>query len=71
MKCPDNLMVGGGDWPYPVASNDVHWELELVLGLKSGGTNIPAAQALGHVFGYAVGLDMTRRDLQEIGRAHV
>ncbi|MCF3630324.1 fumarylacetoacetate hydrolase family protein [Thalassospiraceae bacterium LMO-SO8] len=64
MKCPDNLMIGGGDWPYPVASNDVHWELELVLGLKSGGTNIPAAEALDHVFGYAVGLDMTRRDLQ-------
>ena len=64
MKCPDNLVIGGGDWPYPVKSKDVHWELELVLGLKSGGRDIPAAKALDHVYGYAVGLDMTRRDLQ-------
>jgi fumarylpyruvate hydrolase len=42
----------------------VHHELELVVALKSGGTDIPTDRALGHVFGYAVGLDMTRRDLQ-------
>lgn len=63
-KSPDNLLVGGGNFPYPVKSNDVHWELELVLALKSGGTDIPAERALDHVYGYGVALDMTRRDLQ-------
>ncbi len=63
-KCPDNLLVGGGDFPYPVKSGDVHWEIELVLALSRGGQNIPQGRALDHVYGYAVGLDMTRRDLQ-------
>ncbi|MEK9671821.1 MAG: fumarylacetoacetate hydrolase family protein [Rhodospirillaceae bacterium] len=63
-KSPENLLVGGGNFPYPVKSNDVHWELELVLALKTGGTDIPAAKALDYIYGYAVGLDMTRRDLQ-------
>ena len=51
-------------FPYPPESGDVHHEVELVVALKSGGSSIPAAEALEHVFGYAVGLDMTRRDLQ-------
>jgi len=63
-KNPDNLLVGGGDFPYPPASNDVHHEMELVVALHKGGKDIPVASALDHVFGYAVGLDMTRRDLQ-------
>jgi fumarylpyruvate hydrolase len=63
-KNPDNLLVGGGDFPYPPASNDVHHEMELVVALHKGGTDIPVESALDHVFGYAVGLDMTRRDLQ-------
>jgi len=42
----------------------VHHEIELVVALKKGGKNIPASQALDHIYGYAVGLDMTRRDLQ-------
>ncbi|HSE72931.1 MAG TPA: fumarylacetoacetate hydrolase family protein [Dongiaceae bacterium] len=63
-KNPDTLVPSGGTFPYPDATKDVHHELEMVVALKSGGKNIAAAQALGHVFGYAVGLDMTRRDLQ-------
>jgi 2-keto-4-pentenoate hydratase/2-oxohepta-3-ene-1,7-dioic acid hydratase in catechol pathway len=52
------------DHPYPSMTKNYHYEVELVAALKSGGRNIPAAQALDHVYGYAVGLDMTRRDLQ-------
>lgn len=52
------------DHPYPPLTKNYHYEVELVAALKSGGKNIPAANALQHVYGYAVGLDMTRRDLQ-------
>jgi len=62
-KNPDNLDASGV-FPYPSASNDVHHEIELVVALKSGGQDIPLDKALGCVFGYGVGLDMTRRDLQ-------
>ncbi len=53
-----------GDHPYPSLTKNYHYEVELVCALKSGGTNIPMASALDHVYGYALGLDMTRRDLQ-------
>ena len=49
---------------YPSATKNLHPEMELVVAMKSGGTDIPVDKALDHVFGYAVGLDMTRRDLQ-------
>ena len=62
-KNPDNLLVGR-DFPYPPMSEDVHHEIEMVVALKSGGRNIPVSSAMQHVYGYAVGLDMTRRDLQ-------
>ena len=62
-KNPDNLLLSG-EFPYPMASEDVHWEIEMVAALHSGGTNIAVGDALDHVFGYAVALDMTRRDLQ-------
>lgn len=62
-KNPDNLDPSG-EFPYPPHSNDVHHEVELIVALKSGGTNIPLDKALDHVWGYAVCLDMTRRDLQ-------
>ncbi|SPH18187.1 Fumarylpyruvate hydrolase [Defluviimonas aquaemixtae] len=62
-KNPDNLDTSG-TFPYPGKSSDVHHEIELAVALKSGGTNIPLDKALDHVFGYAVALDMTRRDLQ-------
>ena len=62
-KNPDNLDTSG-EFPYPAHSSDVHHEAEIAVMLKSGGTNIPVADALNHVFGYALSLDMTRRDLQ-------
>jgi fumarylpyruvate hydrolase len=62
-KNPDNLDTSG-EFPYPVKSSDVHHELEMVVALSSGGVNIPVENALEHVYGYGVGLDMTRRDLQ-------
>ncbi len=62
-KNPSNILLGR-EFPYPAQTNDLHFEIELVVALKSGGTNIAAADAIKHVFGYAVGLDMTRRDLQ-------
>ncbi|HKP24922.1 MAG TPA: fumarylacetoacetate hydrolase family protein [Dongiaceae bacterium] len=63
-KNPDTLVPSGGTFPYPDASKDVHHEFEMVVALKSGGKDIAQDKALSHVFGYAVGLDMTRRDLQ-------
>jgi fumarylpyruvate hydrolase len=62
-KNPNNLDASG-EFPYPPHSSDVHHEVELVVALKSGGTNISIDTALDHVWGYAVSLDMTRRDLQ-------
>jgi fumarylpyruvate hydrolase len=53
-----------GEFPYPPHSSDVHHEMELVVAIGRGGRDIAAPQALGHVYGYALGLDMTRRDLQ-------
>lgn len=62
-KNPDNLDTSG-EFPYPAKSSDVHFEMEMAVALKSGGRNIPLKQALNHVFGYGLALDMTRRDLQ-------
>lgn len=60
-----NVPVGVvADHPYPLLTKNYHHEVELVAALKSGGINIPPEQALDHVYGYALGLDMTRRDLQ-------
>ena len=53
-----------GHIPYPSMTGNFHHEIELVVAIGKGGRDIPAAQAMAHVFGYAVGLDMTRRDLQ-------
>ncbi|SES35964.1 fumarylpyruvate hydrolase [Tranquillimonas rosea] len=62
-KNPDNLDPSG-DFPYPTQSSDVHHEVEMAVALKSGGTDIAVEDALDHVYGYAVSIDMTRRDLQ-------
>jgi fumarylpyruvate hydrolase len=62
-KNPDNLDPSG-EFPYPSQSSDVHHEVEMAVMLKSGGNNISIESALDHVFGYALSLDMTRRDLQ-------
>ena len=53
-----------GQFPYPAQSKNVHFEMELVAAIGKAGKDIPVAQALDHVYGYALGLDMTRRDLQ-------
>ena len=53
-----------GTFPYPPQTSDVHHEMELVVALKSGGADISLDNALEHVYGYGLGLDMTRRDLQ-------
>jgi fumarylpyruvate hydrolase len=66
-KNPDNV-IADGTFPYPPATKNVHFEIELVVGLKSGGVNIKPADAMAHVFGYAVGIDMTRRDLQDAAK---
>ena len=50
--------------PYPSLTKNLHYEIELVVAIGKGGKNIAVAQAADHIFGYAVGLDMTRRDLQ-------
>jgi fumarylpyruvate hydrolase len=69
-KNPDTLIPGGGEFPYPPRSRDVHHEIEMVVAIGKGGSDIPVGNALGHVFGYAVGLDMTRRDLQADAKKH-
>ncbi|NRG18261.1 fumarylacetoacetate hydrolase family protein [Rhizobiales bacterium] len=62
-KNPDNLNPSG-EFPYPPKTSDVHHEVEMAVALKSGGRNIALDDALNHVFGYGLALDMTRRDLQ-------
>ncbi len=52
------------DWPYPTLTSDLHHEVELVVAIGKGGKNISPQQAAQHIWGYAIGLDMTRRDLQ-------
>jgi fumarylpyruvate hydrolase len=64
-KQPDMLVPGGGAIRYPSLTKNYHYEVELVVALKAGGENIPAADADALIFGHAVGLDMTRRDLQK------
>jgi fumarylpyruvate hydrolase len=68
MKPADALVVvpngETGAMAYPTLTRNLHHEIELVAAIGTGGKNIPAADAMRHVFGYAVGLDMTRRDLQ-------
>lgn len=63
-KPADALVPGGGDVAYPPRTANLQHEVELVVALAKGGADIPAEKALDHVFGYAVGIDLTRRDLQ-------
>jgi fumarylpyruvate hydrolase len=65
MKPAVAVVPGGGALPFPSATDDLHHEIELVVAIATGGAGIAADDALTHVFGYAVGLDMTRRDLQD------
>lgn len=68
-KNPENLVLPAEGFPYPSQSQDVHHEVELVVALGSGGTDIDPAKAMDCVWGYAVGIDFTRRDLQAQAKA--
>jgi fumarylpyruvate hydrolase len=68
-KPADAIVADRAQIPYPLGTSDLHHEVEMVVALQSGGVDISAAQALKHVFGYAVGLDLTRRDLQTVAKA--
>ncbi|HWA14257.1 MAG TPA: fumarylacetoacetate hydrolase family protein [Burkholderiales bacterium] len=61
---PADAVLPNGQMHYPPGTENLHHEIELVVAIQREGRNIPAARALDHVYGYAVGLDMTRRDLQ-------
>ncbi|MBB1093352.1 fumarylacetoacetate hydrolase family protein [Rhodopseudomonas palustris] len=67
-KHADMVAPDGAAIPYPTLTKDMQHEVELVVALKSGGLNIPVDTALDHVWGYGVGIDLTRRDLQTASR---
>jgi fumarylpyruvate hydrolase len=64
MKAANSIVQNNATIGYPVGTRDVHHEIEMVVAIAKGGKNIPVDKALEHVFGYGVGLDMTRRDIQ-------
>jgi fumarylpyruvate hydrolase len=68
-KPADAVLTGGADMPYPSATENLHHEMELVVAIGGGGANISVEDALAHVWGYAAGIDMTRRDLQNDAKA--
>jgi fumarylpyruvate hydrolase len=68
MKPADAVVANGAAVPYPPATANLHHEIELVVAIGRGGAGIAAGAALGHVFGYAAGNDLTRRDLQAAAR---
>ena len=68
LKPADAVVDDGAAIPYPPQTSNFHYEIELVVAIGTGGHDIPAERALEHVWGYGVGLDMTRRDLQLAAR---
>jgi fumarylpyruvate hydrolase len=64
MKPASAIVASGTTIPYPQATDNLHHEVELVVVMKRGGADIDEADALDHVYGYAVGNDLTRRDMQ-------
>jgi fumarylpyruvate hydrolase len=67
-KPADAVVPASGTVPFPPSTKDLHHEVELVVALKAGGANIEPGQALDLVWGYAVGVDLTRRDLQDVAK---
>lgn len=67
-KPSDSIVPNGGDVAYPVATKNLHPEIELVVALGKGGWNIPVADANDCIYGYGVGLDLTRRDMQGVAK---
>lgn len=63
-KPADAIVANGADVPYPPRTQNLHHEVELVIAIGQGGRNVPVAEAEAMIFGYAVGNDLTRRDLQ-------
>ena len=68
-KPADAVLTGGADMPYPPMTENLHHEMELVVAIGAGGADIATADALRHVWGYAAGIDMTRRVLQNEAKA--
>src|SRR3954465_10159104 len=68
LKPADTVVDDGATVPYPPETENFHYEIELIVAIGTAGTNIPAERALDHVFGYGVGIDLTRRDLQLAAR---
>jgi fumarylpyruvate hydrolase len=68
MKPADTVVDSGAAIPYPPETKNLHFEMELVVAIGAGGQNIAPADALAHVFGYAAGIDLTRRDLQNVAK---
>ena len=64
MKPADTVVDHGTTVPYPPETRNFHYEIELIVAIGEAGTNIPVDRALDHVWGYGVGIDLTRRDLQ-------
>jgi fumarylpyruvate hydrolase len=69
LKPADAIVPEGGEIPYPQGTADLHHEVEMIVALAGGGRDFPVERALDHVFGYGVGLDLTRRDLQAAAKA--
>ena len=68
LKSEFALIPGGGEIHFPAKTNNYHYETEMVVAIGKGGRRISANDATDYIFGYAVGLDMTRRDLQQLGK---
>jgi fumarylpyruvate hydrolase len=68
MKPSSALLADGKDMPYPAHSSDLHHEVEMIVAIGTGGSNISPEQSLSHVFGYGIGLDMTCRDVQNVAK---
>jgi fumarylpyruvate hydrolase len=68
IKPRDAVIASSDGFPYPPMTKALRYEAEMVVALKSGGANIASADALSHIYGYGVGLDMTRQDLQHVAQ---
>lgn len=69
LKPSDSVVPLGGDVSYPPRTEDLHYEIELVAAIGKGGSGISIDDACHHIFGYAVGIDLTRRDLQHAAKS--
>lgn len=68
LKPADTVVDNGATVPYPPETSNFHYEIELIVAIGTGGANIRKERALEHVYGYSVGIDLTRRDLQLAAR---